>query len=56
MELVDRKKRFYKRVLFNITEEDHQEIKRRAEERSLSISDWVRLAIIERIKIEDQYQ
>jgi hypothetical protein len=43
-------------IMVNVTEEFLFDIKKRALFRGQTMASWVRMAIGERIKIEDQYQ
>jgi len=45
-----------KRIIFNLPEEWHTEIKMRATLRNISISDWVKIAIEQRIEEEKKYE
>ena len=52
----EKKRKSPKRLLINVTEEFHNEIKRRALFRGQTISNWVTMAISERIKQEKKYE
>lgn len=45
-----------KRLTFDITQEDHAEIKIRAAQRNISMRDWLMQAIADRIKSEKKYE
>lgn len=45
-----------KRLNWELLEQDHIEIKKRAAIRNMTIKDWVMMAIIKQIKEEQQYE
>jgi len=45
-----------KRLVVELTQQEHKEIKMRATFRNITIKDWVKLAIFDRIKSEQQYE
>jgi predicted DNA binding CopG/RHH family protein len=45
-----------KRIIIEVSSEDHKEIKRRATNRGITIRKWVLDAIADKIKKEKQYE
>ena len=45
-----------KRLLLNVSDELHKEVKSRAVYKNISMKKWILQAILEKIKKENQYQ
>lgn len=53
---MEMKRKNRKRLIFNVSEELHKEIKVRAAFRNISITDWLMLAITQRVQEERKYE
>lgn len=55
-EFMEKIRKSPKRIIFNLTDDQHKDIKIRAAFMNISITKWVKMAISERIKEEKKYE